>query len=87
MRISVMPSLLIMRAVHLGLIRSGLRLRASIVSDTGEVKNAHEAATLLGFGASAVCPYLALELARHFEISKVKHLLPDERERRFIETL
>ncbi len=58
---AAIPSLLAVAAVHHHLGRVGLRTRASIVSDTGEARDIPQIALLVGYGASAVCPYLALE--------------------------
>jgi len=58
------PSLLILSAMQKGLDERGLRLKTSVVIETGEVRSAHHLACLIGFGATAVCPYLALEIAR-----------------------
>ncbi len=58
------PSLLAVGAVHHHLIATGQRLRASIVSVSGEPREAHDLACLIGFGASAVNPYLAIEQVR-----------------------
>jgi glutamate synthase (ferredoxin) len=55
-----LPSLLAVSSVHQELIRLGLRCRASLVADTGDARDDHQIAALLGFGAEAVCPYLAL---------------------------
>ena len=60
---AAIPSLLAVSAVHQHLIREGLRLDTSIVADTGEARDDHQIAALLGFGADAVCPWLALDLA------------------------
>ncbi|MCB9062189.1 MAG: glutamate synthase large subunit [Halobacteriovoraceae bacterium] len=81
------PAIIVMRAVQLGLNRSGLRLRLSIVIDSGEIYNSHQLACLIGFGASAVCPYLALEIARYDDISSVQDQFPEEREKRLIKNL
>lgn len=78
------PSLLMLRALVNELNNSGLRLNASIVVDTAEVKNTHHFALLIGFGATAVCPYRALEIARFEEIRPAKSLSPDEREANLI---
>ncbi|HYM24707.1 MAG TPA: glutamate synthase central domain-containing protein, partial [Vicinamibacterales bacterium] len=56
-----LPALLVVSTVHHALIARGLRLRASIVADTGDVRDAHQLAALCAFGASAVCPWLAFE--------------------------
>jgi len=55
------PSLLMTAAVHNHLIRSGTRMRVGLVIEAGDVREVHHVATLIGFGASAVNPYLAME--------------------------
>ena len=55
------PSLLAIAAVHHHLLREGLRARVSIVAETGEAREVAHFALLVGYGASAVHPYLALE--------------------------
>ena len=57
------PSLLSLGAVHHHLIRKGTRLRAGLVVECGDARDVHHIATLIGYGASAVNPYLALETA------------------------
>jgi len=52
------PPLLALGAVHHYLIRAGLRKRCSLVIDSGEPREVMHVALLLGFGASAVCPWL-----------------------------
>ncbi|MGD2181389.1 glutamate synthase large subunit [Lusitaniella coriacea] len=61
---SYIPPLLAVGAVHHHLIRAGLRLKASLVVDTAQCWSTHHFACLVGYGASAVCPYLALETVR-----------------------
>ncbi len=51
-------------AVHHHLIRRGLRMKASLLCETAEVRETHQLALLLGYGASAVNPYLAYETVR-----------------------
>jgi len=60
------PPLLAVGAVHHHLIRAGLRMKASLVVDTAQCWSTHHFACLIGYGASAVCPYLALESVRHW---------------------
>jgi glutamate synthase (ferredoxin) len=60
-----MPMLLAVSAVHHHLIRAGLRMRASLVVETGEAREDHHFACLLGYGAQAVNPYLAFEIVAH----------------------
>jgi len=78
------PSLLMLRSLVNALNESGLRLNASIVVDTAEVRNTHHFAALVGFGATAVCPYKALEFARFEDHRKFKNLDPDIREENVI---
>ncbi|MCO5561597.1 hypothetical protein L7F22_015218 [Adiantum nelumboides] len=63
------PVLLAVGAVHQHLIQNGLRMSASIVADTAQCFSTHHFACLIGYGASAICPYLALETSRHWRIS------------------
>ncbi|WP_024545140.1 glutamate synthase large subunit [Picosynechococcus sp. NKBG15041c] len=63
---SFIPPLLAVGAVHHHLIDAGLRLSASLVVDTAQCWSTHHFACLVGYGASAVCPYLALEAVRHW---------------------
>lgn len=58
------PMLLAVGAVHHHLIRVGKRMRASMVCQTGEARDVHQVACLIGFGAAAVNPYLAYETVR-----------------------
>jgi glutamate synthase (ferredoxin) len=60
------PPLLAVGAVHHHLLRLGLRLRASLVVDTAQCWSTHHLACLIGFGASAVCPWLTWETTRHW---------------------
>jgi glutamate synthase (NADPH/NADH) large chain len=52
------PSLLAVGAVHHHLIRKGLRSLTSIVVEAGDIRETHHFATLIGFGASAINPYM-----------------------------
>eukprot|EP00879_Flechtneria_rotunda_P013236 GHRR01013821.1.p1 GENE.GHRR01013821.1~~GHRR01013821.1.p1 ORF type:complete len:818 (+),score=242.98 GHRR01013821.1:285-2456(+) len=63
------PSLLATGAVHHHLIRTGLRSDTSIVVETAQAFSTHHAAMLIGYGAHAVCPYLAYETARQWRLS------------------
>ncbi|MDR1083128.1 MAG: glutamate synthase subunit alpha, partial [Coriobacteriales bacterium] len=55
------PSLLAVSGLHHHLVRSGTRTQLSIIIETGEAREVHHHALLVGFGANAVCPYLAFE--------------------------
>ncbi|XP_039797090.1 ferredoxin-dependent glutamate synthase, chloroplastic isoform X3 [Panicum virgatum] len=63
------PILLAVGAIHQHLIQNGLRMSASIVADTAQCFSTHHFACLIGYGASAVCPYLALETCRQWRLS------------------
>ncbi|MFN3744164.1 MAG: glutamate synthase large subunit [Hyphomicrobiaceae bacterium] len=63
------PSLLATSAVHHHLIRQGLRTSVGLVVETGEAHEVHQFATLAGYGAEAINPYLAFET--------VAQLVPD----------
>lgn len=54
-----MPMLLAMSHVHQCLIREGLRMETSLVAKSGETREVHHVACLLGYGANAIVPYLA----------------------------
>jgi glutamate synthase domain-containing protein 2/glutamate synthase domain-containing protein 1/glutamate synthase domain-containing protein 3 len=54
------PSLLAVGAVHHRLLRAGLRSTAGLVADAGDVREVHHFACLLGYGADAVVPRVAL---------------------------
>ena len=55
------PSLLLVSAVHHHLVREKSRSKVGLVVETGDAREVHHMALLLGFGASAVNPYLAFE--------------------------
>ncbi|MFT6534595.1 MAG: glutamate synthase (NADPH/NADH) large chain [Alpinimonas sp.] len=55
------PSLLMLATVHHHLIRTESRMRVGIVVQAGDVREVHHVAVLIGYGASAVNPYLAME--------------------------
>lgn len=59
------PSLLMLAAVHHHLIRQQTRMRVGLVVEAGDVREVHHVATLLGYGASAVNPYLAMETVEY----------------------
>jgi glutamate synthase (ferredoxin) len=52
------PAMLAVGAVHHHLIRQGMRMSVSLISESGEPRDVHHFATLIGYGANAVCPYL-----------------------------
>ena len=55
------PSLLLIAAVHHHLVRTRLRTKVGLVVESGDCREVHHMALLLGYGAAAVNPYLAFE--------------------------
>ncbi len=85
------PSLLAVGAVHHHLIRRSKRMQVSIIAETGEPREVHHFATLVGYGASAVNPYLALDTVNQqvrenrIRIDGVTELEAQERYRKAVE--
>jgi glutamate synthase (NADPH/NADH) large chain len=52
-------------AVHHALVRAGLRTKVGLALEAGDCRDVHHAAVLIGYGAGAVCPWLALQTARN----------------------
>ena len=57
------PSLLMLGAIHHHLIRTSRRMQSSLIVEAGDVREVHHVAALVGYGASAINPYLAMETA------------------------
>ena len=55
------PSLLLLSGVHQHLVRRNTRTRVSLLVEAGDVREVHHVALLIGYGAAAVNPYLAME--------------------------
>jgi glutamate synthase domain-containing protein 2/glutamate synthase domain-containing protein 1/glutamate synthase domain-containing protein 3 len=55
------PSLLAVAATHHHLVRHGTRLRTGLVLESGEPRDIHHMATLIGYGVAAINPYLMFE--------------------------
>lgn len=58
---AAIPALLATSGLHHHLIKEGTRTKISLIVETGEAREVHHFAVLLGYGASAINPYLALE--------------------------
>jgi glutamate synthase domain-containing protein 2 len=61
---AAIPILLAVSAVHQHLLIKGLRMSTSLIAETGEARDDHHMALLLGFRADAINPYLAFEVIR-----------------------
>ncbi len=55
------PTLLALSAVHQHLVKKGIRTNCGLVVESGEAREIHHFATLIGYGANAINPYLAFE--------------------------
>ncbi len=66
---AAIPSLLATSAVHHHLIRKGLRGKVGLVIEAGDVWEVHHFACLIGFGATAINPYLALSSIRDMKLT------------------
>ena len=78
------PALFATGAVHHALIDAGLRCKTNILIETATARDAHQIACLIGFGATAVYPYLAyqsiIDLVNHGELTlKVNEALQNYR--------
>ena len=79
------PSLLATSAVHHHLIREGSRTKAGLVVDSGEPREVHHFSLLIGYGAGAIHPYLALSSARELAASgELNGTKPEYAEKNFI---
>ena len=58
------PSLLLTGAVHHHLIKEKTRTRVGLIVESGDARETHHIALLVGYGAAAICPYLAIETVR-----------------------
>ncbi|MCE9633170.1 MAG: glutamate synthase subunit alpha, partial [Methylophilales bacterium] len=63
------PALLATAAVHHHLVKAGLRTNTGLVVDTGSARETHHFALLAGYGAEAVCPWLAFETINHMGLA------------------
>ena len=61
---AAMPALLAMAGLHHHLVRNGSRTKVGLILESGEVRECHHFAVLIGYGAGAVNPYLALDTLR-----------------------
>jgi glutamate synthase (NADPH/NADH) large chain len=62
------PALLATAAVHHHLVKAGLRTSTGLVVETGSAREVHHFALLAGYGAEAVCPWLAFDSIEEFEL-------------------
>ena len=81
------PALLATSAVHHHLVRQGLRTEAGLVVETGAAREVHQFATLAGYGAEAINPYLAFETLESMRGNLPEQLDSDEVQKRYIKAV
>jgi glutamate synthase domain-containing protein 2/glutamate synthase domain-containing protein 1/glutamate synthase domain-containing protein 3 len=79
------PSLLTVSAVHHHLIREHTRTKAALVSESGDAREVHHFALLVGYGAGAINPYLALATVKDLaETGQINGTKPDNAQKNFL---
>jgi glutamate synthase (ferredoxin) len=81
------PALLAVGAVHHHLLRQGTRTRTSLVVESGEPREVHHFCLLIGYGASAINPYLAFETLHDMVRTGMLKLDPHKAEKNFIKAV
>jgi glutamate synthase (NADPH) large chain len=82
------PSLLLTGAVHHHLIREKTRTRVGLIVESGDARECHHVALLAGYGAAAICPYLAIETVRELAADgELGAVTPDKAEANLIKAL
>ncbi|MFZ3021291.1 MAG: glutamate synthase large subunit [Candidatus Nanopelagicaceae bacterium] len=82
------PSLLLTAAVHHHLIREKTRTKVGLIVEAGDVREVHHAAVLVGYGAAAINPYLAMESAEDLVLQGViSGITPEKAVRNLIKAL
>lgn len=81
------PSILAMTYLNIGLNNTGRRLRVSLIMEVGDVRNPHQLACLLSYGASSVCPYMALQTALSSKDAKLNLLFDVDREKNLLKAM
>lgn len=82
------PSLLACSGLHQHLVKKGTRTKVSIILETGEAREVHHFATLIGFGANAINPYLAFEIIRDlWNKGEFENISLNEAEENYLEAI
>jgi glutamate synthase (NADPH/NADH) large chain len=83
------PSLLAVGAIHHHLVKNGRRVRAGILVEAGDIWETHHFATVFGYGANAINPYMAFETIEELRKSKIveKKLTAKETEKNYIKAI
>ena len=82
------PSLLLLSAVHHHLIRTKKRMEIGLIVEAGDVREVHHVALLIGYGAAAVNPYLAMETVEDLVRQKrITGITPEKAVRNLVKAL
>ena len=81
------PSLLLTAAVHQHLVREQTRTQVALVVESGDCREVHHVAVLIGYGAAAVNPYLALESIEHMAATGALPVPPATAVRNYVRAL
>jgi glutamate synthase (NADPH) large chain len=82
------PSLVLTGAVHHHLIVEKTRTKVGLIVESGDARETHHIALLVGYGAAAICPYLAIETVRdQAEAGELGGVTPDQAEKNLIKAL
>ena len=83
-----MPMVIAVGAVHRMLIQRGLRTQVSLICETGTVCDVHQIAVVLGYGAEAIVPFLAIESVRALAGErKLEHLKREQAQERYLHVI
>ncbi|MBW5466910.1 glutamate synthase large subunit [Brevibacillus formosus] len=85
--LAAMPALLAGSGLHHHLVRAGTRTKASIIIESGEPRDVHQFAMLIGYGADAINPYVAISTVNQLVVSaKLKDTTSDEAVEVYLQT-
>ncbi|EUJ23379.1 glutamate synthase [Listeria grandensis FSL F6-0971] len=82
------PTLLMTSGLHHHLVKRGTRMKISLIVKTAEARDVHHCAMLVGYGADAIFPYLAIDMfANLIKDGRIKDFTVDEAESRYIQAI
>ncbi|MBC1435511.1 glutamate synthase large subunit [Listeria rocourtiae] len=82
------PALLMTSGLHHHLVKRGTRMKVSLIVKTAEARDVHHCAMLVGYGADAIFPYLAIDVFTNLiKDGRIKGFTVDEAESRYIEAI
>ena len=85
---AAIPSLLLTAAVHHHLVREKTRTMVGIIVEAGDVREVHHVALLIGYGAAAVNPYLAMETVENLaRTGRLGEITPEKAVRNLVKAL